>query len=190
MQLIEFSPIVTILLDILAWGFFHMTISLTTLKMPERWFEQDLALYRSWSFEKEGKLWNTLFRVKRWKHLIPDGTIVLRSGFNKKTLQGRDPLLVAKFLRESRRAELNHWLSILPSVLFFLWNPLWAGYIMVAYALLFNVPIIIAQRYNRPRLLRVSGRQSRRGTGRAGISEVEREALNLSERTRRSSDRA
>jgi len=61
---------------------------------------------------------------------------------------------------KQKRVEPTQWLSILPSFLFFLWNPVWAGWIMVIYALLFNVPIILVQRYNRPRLERVLNRKN------------------------------
>jgi glycosyl-4,4'-diaponeurosporenoate acyltransferase len=36
--------------------------------------------------------------------------------------------------------------------IFFIWNPLWAGWVMVVYATLVNFPCIISQRYNRARL--------------------------------------
>jgi glycosyl-4,4'-diaponeurosporenoate acyltransferase len=52
---------------------------------------------------------------------------------------------------------------ILFSPLFFLWNPLWVGFLMILYALTENLPMIMAQRYNRYRLRRVlKGRNERR----------------------------
>lgn len=56
---------------------------------------------------------------------------------------------------ETQRAELTHWFLIPPAFLFFLWNPAWAGWVMVIYALVVNLPFIMIQRYNRPRLERV-----------------------------------
>ncbi len=60
-----------------------------------------------------------------------------------------------QFLRETRRAEVAHWLMLLCVPLFFLWNPPWARLVMVAYALAANLPCILAQRYNRIVLYRV-----------------------------------
>ncbi len=48
--------------------------------------------------------------------------------------------------------ELILWLAHLGGWLFFLWNPAWAGWVMVLYATLANGPCIITQRYNRVRL--------------------------------------
>ena len=51
--------------------------------------------------------------------------------------------------------ELAHWAVIALAPLFFLWNPPWAGWVMVGYALLASAPFIVAQRYNRFRLRRL-----------------------------------
>ncbi len=101
------------------------------------------------------KPWQQLFAVKGWKHLILDGNNIIQIGFSKKRLASHEMDYLQQFLLESRRAELTHWISILPAPLFFLWNPMWAGLVMIGYAILFNAPIIIVQRYNRPRLKQI-----------------------------------
>lgn len=159
MPLIELPLFWVILLDALAWGVFHISISLYTVRIPTRWFIRHERLFRTFRFERNGDLWQQLFHVKKWKQLIPDGTMFIRHGYNKKSLHGNDITSLDEFIVESRRAEWTHWISIVPAALFFLWNPLWAGWINVAYAILFNGPIIIAQRYNRPRLERLVTRK-------------------------------
>ncbi|GKV68313.1 glycosyl-4,4'-diaponeurosporenoate acyltransferase [Sporosarcina sp. NCCP-2716] len=156
-------PIVwVVVLDAAAWTFFHLAISVAMERISHGWFVQHARLFRPLSFEQGGALWDRLFRVRSWKSLIPDGTLFIRSGYSKKALHGSAEEDFARFAAESRRAELTHWLSILPAFLFFLWNPVWAGWLNVAYALLFNVPIILAQRFNRPRLERLLKRKSKR----------------------------
>lgn len=155
MQLVELPIIWTIVLDIFAWGFFHIGISFYTLNMSTERFTGNRFLYKSRKWEKDGQFWQRYFHVKRWKNLIPDGTKIIKRGFAKDQLNGKDAQSLTTFLVESRRAELTHWLSILPAGLFFLWNPPWAGGLMIGYAILFNVPIIIVQRYNRPRLQKI-----------------------------------
>ena len=54
---------------------------------------------------------------------------------------------------ETCRAELTHWLTMVFAPFFFLWNKPFVGWIMIAYALAENVPLIMAQRYNRSRLV-------------------------------------
>ncbi|MDG0792194.1 hypothetical protein OMP38_15960 [Cohnella ginsengisoli] len=68
------------------------------------------------------------------------------------------------FAAETKRAELTHWLSILPAPLFFLWNPVWVGWIMVLYAAAFNLPIIVVQRYNRGRIDAIVSASNKTGT--------------------------
>ncbi|WP_430786563.1 glycosyl-4,4'-diaponeurosporenoate acyltransferase [Virgibacillus flavescens] len=155
MQLVELPIIWTILIDIFAWGFFHIGISLLTLNMSADRFTSDRLLYKSRNWERDGQVWQRYFHVKKWKNMIPDGTNIIKQGFAKDHLSGSDARYLWNFLVESRRAELTHWLSILPAGLFFLWNPAWAGWLMIGYAILFNGPIIMVQRYNRPRLQKI-----------------------------------
>ncbi|WP_337102155.1 glycosyl-4,4'-diaponeurosporenoate acyltransferase [Paenibacillus sp. YIM B09110] len=159
MRMIELSITMTVLVDFAAWFVIHLAVSWCTLKLPQRFFAVDNFLFRIRNWETSGKLWHDVFRIKAWKHHIPDGTLFLKYGFNKSRLSGRDKASMLTFIRESRRAELTHWLSIAPAVLFFLWNPAWAGWLMVLYAVVFNLPIIIAQRYNRPRFQRMVDRK-------------------------------
>lgn len=141
-----------ILIDVLAWTFFHLVISAVCLKLPLTWFLKDRFWFRTFSFEQYGALWQRLFRVKSWKGLILDGTIFLKKGYSKKGLQGTKSRDLIVFAAETKRAELTHWLSILPAPLFFIWNPVWAGWGMILYAVVFNLPIIVVQRYNRGRI--------------------------------------
>lgn len=52
---------------------------------------------------------------------------------------------------EMRRAELVHWLSMIPIVIF-IKAPKYILFINVCYVISANLPIILTQRYNRPRL--------------------------------------
>ncbi|GAQ18332.1 glycosyl-4,4'-diaponeurosporenoate acyltransferase precursor [Oceanobacillus picturae] len=152
MPFVELPVVWIVIIDIIAWAVIHMAISYLTLSMPDHWFEHDRLVCKIRPWEKGGRLWQRYFRVKSWKGLIPDGTVIMGAGYNKKQLHGRDTKSLINFIKESRRAELTHWLSILPAGFFFIWNPVWAGIIMILYAFSLNIPIIIAQRYNRGRL--------------------------------------
>ena len=161
MHLIEMSVGWTIALDVFAWSFFHILISYIMERVPARYVSQDTFFLQPHSWENHGEVWERLFRVRRWKHMILDGTTIIRRGFKKKSLASNKGEYLEEFLQESRRAEVTHWISMLPAPLFFLWNPMWAGWIMIAYACLFNLPIIIVQRYNRPRLKKILQRKAR-----------------------------
>ncbi|SFO92279.1 hypothetical protein [Salibacterium halotolerans] len=159
MPLVELPLYWVVILDILAWGVFHMAASAGCYYMPARWFSEPAGLYRIRNWERGGHFWQKYLRVKSWKHLVPDGAAMFQNGFAKKQLQQQDAGYLGVFVLESRRAELTHWFTILPCVLFFLWNPLWAAWLNVFYALTLNIPIIILQRTNRARLERVTARR-------------------------------
>jgi glycosyl-4,4'-diaponeurosporenoate acyltransferase len=94
-------------------------------------------------------------RIKSWRKVIPDGGAMFKRGFPKKNLENKNTGYLKTFLYETKRAELTHLLAILPAPLFFLWNIWWVGLIMIAYALIANLPCIMLQRFNRARISRV-----------------------------------
>ncbi|MED4798125.1 glycosyl-4,4'-diaponeurosporenoate acyltransferase, partial [Priestia megaterium] len=95
------------------------------------------------------------FGVHRWKTWLPDGGKLFKRGFYKKKWESRTKEYAQLFLIETNRAELTHWISILPSILFFIWNSPSIGVWMVIYAIVANVPFILVQRYNRIRIHQV-----------------------------------
>lgn len=159
-----------IILDFVAWFFFHMTISLLLMKVSDAWYEKTEKGFQAWEWERKGNIWHSLFRIRDWKRFLPDGTMIVKAAYNKTNLQATDLESLRKFIIETKRAELTHWILISPSLLFFIWNPPWAGIIMVVYALLANVPFIMAQRYNRPRLERLYQLIARRQQKQTGKS--------------------
>lgn len=152
MRLVHFPTHITILLDVLAWFIIHLSVSYLGVWLPDRWFAQDKGIYRLRGWEREGAVYRDLLRIRTWKKWLPDGGGFFPQGFGKRKLQSKDRCYLDRFILETRRAELTHWLQILPVGFFFLWNEWWVGILMVVYALSVNLPCIIAQRYNRPRL--------------------------------------
>ena len=142
-------------LNIIAWLFFHLAISVWMLKVPDTVYKQDSRWFQPFKWEKDGKVWDQWFKIRAWKHYLPDSSSILKDAYNKKHLKGLDASTQEKFIIETKRGEQTHWLSMLPAPLFFIWNPAWAGWVMGVYALLANLPFIITQRYNRPRLVRL-----------------------------------
>jgi hypothetical protein len=78
---------------------------------------------------------------------------VILDSLRKQTLKAFEIIVVDDNSRdETGRAEYTHLFAMLPAPIFFIWNPWWGGIIMIIYAVIINVPCIIAQRYNRARL--------------------------------------
>ena len=153
MGLIDLSIHVTVLIDSLAWGIIQPTVGYLSMKFPDGWLDYRHWLYRERSWERGGQIYDDIFRVKRWKGKLPYGGALFQQEFNMQRFSSKKRDYVEQWLKESCRAELCHWVAMLPALLFYLWNPLWLWLVMILYAACFNAIPIIVQRYNRPRLL-------------------------------------
>lgn len=148
MQVFHLSNSGLILLNVIAWLALHVCISYFCLKAPDSFYYKIQKGFRLKHWER---LMYERLKIRSWKTVLPDGGGVFRGGFKKKHLHTLSIEYVTKFILETKRAEINHWILIPPSILFFLWNPPFLGWIMVVYALIVNVPFIMIQRYNRYR---------------------------------------
>ena len=136
--------------------FTHFGIAYIFSKLPTKWFYSSFFVLRVFKWENQGMIWDRLFKVKKWKSKLPDGGAWFKEGFSKKKLSSRSPEYFHAFAVETNRAELSHWASLLISPIFFTFNPVAAGWIMVSYSILANVPCILAQRVNRPWFIKMS----------------------------------
>jgi glycosyl-4,4'-diaponeurosporenoate acyltransferase len=156
MRLIYLPTLWTIAIDFVIWFIIHIGVVAITVRIPAKHFDPNHWLYRSRTWEGEGNVYQEVFKIKKWKQHLPDGARVLgRLGFPKKQLNNSSAKYFETFLIETCRAELTHWILILFAPFFFLWNLPGVGLFMIFYALLENVPFIIAQRYNRYRFKRL-----------------------------------
>lgn len=157
-MLIELSMPVTIALNVGGWPIIQLLSAWAFMRMPARCF----GAPRPFRWERDGGVYDRLFRPRKWKHLLPEGATWFTGGIAKRKLVGRDPATRRALARETWRGELCHWFVIACTPVFFLWNPVWADAIMIAYALAANMPCILVQRYNRARVyrLRLAARQA------------------------------
>lgn len=158
MRILHLPTFWTILLDCLAWAIIQPAVAYLCLKLPTALLQPQRWLFRARRWERDGALYQDLFRVKRWKVRLPSGGALFR-GFAMTGIRSRDPAHLQEWVRETCRSELCHWLAILPAGLFFLWNSFSIGLVMILYAVAFNLPLVVVQRYNRPRLLQVLQRR-------------------------------
>ena len=156
MRLIHLPTFWTIVIDFIVWFIIHIGVVAVMVRIPTSHFDPNHWLYGGRRWEREGNVYQEVFGIKKWKQHLPDGARVLgRLGFPKKQLNNTSPEYLEAFLIETCRAELTHWILILFAPFFFLWNRPGVGLFMIFYALLENVPFIIAQRYNRYRFRRL-----------------------------------
>lgn len=120
---------------------------------PERF--RDLRLYRT--SEREVQVYRAL-GIRRWKRWLPDGGVWVGSQLRKSLPPYHDADSLHTFEIETRRAELAHWGMILTLPLFLAFNPQRAWPVLMIYAGLSNFPCILAQRYNRYTIRRMTTR--------------------------------
>jgi glycosyl-4,4'-diaponeurosporenoate acyltransferase len=157
-MLIHLPTFPTILIDIAAWFVIHMGVSYLMTHVPLISFDAKSWLYAQRKWEKDGRIYERAFGLKKWKERLPDGAALFKEGFEKKHLRKLDNEYLNNFIRETCRAELTHWIVLLFGPVFLVWNLWWVGIVMIVYAISANLPCIISQRYNRIRLKRVYSR--------------------------------
>ena len=153
MQIFFIDEWLMIISYFIGWPLFQFAVAYFINSLDERHFQPDNFILRSRRWEV--RLYKKVLKVHRWKHLLPDGAATYKSGFRKKSLESCDGDYLKTFITETGRAEIMHWLAILPFWIFGLWSPGFVIWIMLLYALIVNLPCILTQRFNRPRLLRI-----------------------------------
>lgn len=109
--------------------------------------------FRAYTFEQDGKFYTRL-GVAQWSRFLPD--ISRRAkGYMPQKILSRDIEKLDTFIQETCVAELVHMLLCVTGLLCI---PLWpagGGWVYLVYLFLGNLPYVIIQRHNRPRLLRL-----------------------------------
>lgn len=146
----------TLFLCFSVWTVINLSVVNICLFLPVRVFNPRAFFFRSHPFERDGQIYEKVFKVKRWKHLLPDGGGLWKErGYKKRHLEDLSEENLERFLLESCRAELTHWLALSFFWVFGFFLSAPATGLMLIIALLGNLPCIIPQRYNRPRILRL-----------------------------------
>ena len=156
------SLVVRLVLISVAWVVIEVGSGYVTNRVPLRLFERDGPLTRTRSWERGGEVYVRLLRVHRWKDALPEAGAMFAGGFAKRGLLTRSARHLERFIAETRRAELTHWLPVALSLSFFAWNPPHVAVWMPIIGFLGNLPFIVVQRYVRPRLERLRAHSSRR----------------------------
>jgi glycosyl-4,4'-diaponeurosporenoate acyltransferase len=161
LRAVHLSDPVTVVLDVAAWAVVHAGSGYLVHRLPVAWLERDRWLLRERRWEGGGRLYRRTLRIHRWKDRVPEAGALFAGGVSKRHVTSAAGGGPARFVVETRRAELGHWLAIVPAPLFALWNPPGVAVVMVVYALAVNLPFVAIQRYNRIRSSRVLRRSAR-----------------------------
>ncbi|MGD9605101.1 MAG: glycosyl-4,4'-diaponeurosporenoate acyltransferase [Bacilli bacterium] len=159
MQIFFFNPVVTLIIAFLLWFLLQSGSAYICLKLNDKYYQSQNFIFKIRAWEQNGFIYERIFHVRRWKKFLPDGSKVVKGGYQKSHLHDFSEENLHRFIIESARAELTHWLAIIPFWVFGLFMPLYAVFIMLLYALIVNLPCIIAQRYNRPRVIHLMNKK-------------------------------
>lgn len=128
--------------------------------LPKRWLHPDKFPFRTYAWEE--KLWKAL-QIRKWQAKVPD-----MSRLFKKLMPGKSPHAEDRAgssyndsgnlrCRADARASVLCRLALLK-----IWRGPGGVILTVIYIVFGNLPFLLIQRYNRPRLQRLLEKQSRR----------------------------
>ena len=162
MPVIELSTPATVAANVVAWGAIHAGTGYLVHRLPVDRLRRDGWLLRERRVERGGRRYERV-GIRRWKDRLPEAGAVFAGGTSKRSIPGGRAGL-DRFVVETRRAEVGHWLAMACGPVAALWNPPLGAGLMVAYGVAVNAPFIAIQRYNRMRAARVRRRSTERSS--------------------------
>lgn len=122
--------------------------------LPRKWFDPQNGLFRCRDWELDGKIYEKC-NVRKWKDKLPDLSRVVKWMYPKAVTPNPDSYNLTRVIEETCVAEFTHLALILLSLgVLWIWKGT-GGRIIWLLCVLGNLPFIIIQRFNRPRLLAV-----------------------------------
>lgn len=129
--------------------------------LPYEWLMENAFPFRAFAWERQGRIYEKL-GIRSWNRKMPDMSRLLPRMMPAKRLQGRSEATLPTMIKETCVAEVIHMLLGLAALhCLRIWRG-WGGRIVVLLYWLGNLPYILIQRYNRPRLQRLLQRMQKR----------------------------
>ncbi len=126
--------------------------------LPRKNFDYTAFPYRPFKWEKNGAIYH-LIGIQKWKDHVPDMSKYVKTMFAKEIVSARDPEYTRRLILETCVAEQVHYILMLLSPIFPQYmDPFYGDLAMVLYCL-GNLPFVLIQRYNRPRLVMLMEKQ-------------------------------
>jgi len=121
--------------------------------LPKKWIDPQKGLYRCYPFERNGSIYQRI-GIHRWQDKVPSMSRILPFMVPAKNLKGNWRERLPLMIHETCVAELIHWLLCVSGLYCLrIWPGIGGVCIAAFYALVLNLPFILIQRYNRPRLI-------------------------------------
>ena len=128
--------------------------------LPKDWFQADLFPYASYPFEQDGCIYRHI-GIHKWHNKVPDMSRIFPKRMPAKKLNGQvSPAQLLVMIQETCVAEMIHGILMLTGFgCVHLWSGSGGWILALVNALLGNLPFVLIQRYNRPRLNRLYRRK-------------------------------
>ena len=146
-------------IDILLIVGISVLVGASAPRWPSRWLGRDVfpLAFLPW----ESPAYYRRLGVGRLQRRLPELGAAF-GGESKSALPGTSPAHVDGYLRELRRAEWVHWISIASVLVLFAFNPWWLGVAFAVAVMGGNAPFIGILRNNRLRIRRITDRNRSR----------------------------
>lgn len=131
------------------------------LIIPIDRFDIDSFPFYSFKWERNGAVYKK-FRISSWMAKLPDMSKIIPYMFKKELGNELSPEHILRYIRETCLAELVHIILILASPLLFAAVGGIRGFAFMLIYSVCNLPFIMIQRYNRPKLKRLYMRQMKK----------------------------
>lgn len=137
--------------------------------LPKKWLKPETGLFRSRPFERDGTVYEKL-NIRKWQACVPDMSRILPFLMPPKNLSGSYADRLPTMIRETCVAELTHIVvSILGLRCLWMWPGMGGFAVTAVFIILLNLPYILIQRYNRPRLIRLQKKLQARQEKKEGV---------------------
>jgi hypothetical protein len=147
-----------IAIDILVVILISTVVGISAPHWRGSWLTRDsLVLHR---FPWETPAYFRRFPITTWARALPEWGATF-GGQSKRYVPDRDPLAIAAYLVELRRAEWVHWASVFSWVPLAFFNPWWLTLAFAIIVIVGNAPFILILRSNRMRIISILGRISK-----------------------------
>ena len=144
-----------LILNIGTWILWFYVVGFSVSKLKESFLAKDYIFIKLFSFEKDGSWFRKYLKIDKWKDRVPELGGVFGNGFQKRSIAAGTKDQLQLFIKETRRAELAHWVMTAGWIITIAFNPLWAIVFNLIFAHIVNFPCLIIQRYNRARLIKI-----------------------------------
>lgn len=144
-----------IAIDVLVVIVISVAVGVSAPRWPGSWLTRDrLVLHR---FPWETPAYFRRFPIATWARVLPEWGATF-GGQSKRFVPDRDPLAIAAYLTELRRAEWVHWVSVFSWVPLAFFNPWWLTVAFAIIVVLGNAPFMMILRSNRMRMTSILAR--------------------------------